>query len=459
MTKTRTKRARGNGEGSLAQDPKSKRWIAHYFGADGRRRKRSTCTTNRRDASEMLAGWTKEIRDVRAGLIDPDAIRRRDERARPLREHIREYFECFKTKPRTKISIAVKKHGLRKLFKHSKRILRREPALSDFTPDLVRKAMKVEDELGLSARSCNGIRKEAIALANWLTREEKADLAGFGKRVDRFCEELDRRRERRILTDDELARLFQVARARGRILFYALAYYAGFRRGELGRATWADIDLEGGIIRVRNSKAGRLDDVSIHPALAAELYAARPLLAPAARGTAKIFPTMISKEARLADYIAAEIPAVDADGKYADLHSLRATLCTRLLRGGQAPTIVKELLRHANLATTLKHYNKIGLFDARAALATLPTVGICQSELRATGTDDRSGSSSGSSSPAKRHETAISRATLADRAPVTASAQVATPREDARRTVKPRVRLLSSRPSCRFSSIGEDPFA
>ena len=149
----------------------------------------------------------------------------RPQRARPLREHIREYSESFKTKPRTKISIAVKKHGLRKLFKHSKRILRREPALSDFTPDLV--------------------RKEAIALANWLTREEKADLAGFGKRVDRFCEELDRRRERRILTDDELARLFQVARARGRILFYALAYYAGFRRGELGRATWADIDLEG----------------------------------------------------------------------------------------------------------------------------------------------------------------------------------------------------------------------
>jgi hypothetical protein len=138
-----------------------------------------------------------------------------------------------------------------------------------------------------------------------------------------------------------------------------------------------------------------------------------------------------------------------------------------LRQASAPPTIVKELLRHANLATTLKHYNKhydkhynkIGLFDARAALATLPTVGICQSELRATGTDERSGISSGISSPTKRHETAISRATLADRAPVTASAQVATPREDARRTVKPRVRLLSSRPSCRFSSIGEDPFA
>ena len=68
---------------------------------------------------------------------------------------------------------------------------------------------------------------------------------------------------------------------------------------------------------------------------------------------------------------------------------------TSLGQASAPPTIVKELLRHANLATTLKHYNKIGLFDARAALATLPTVGLCQSELRATGTDDRSGSNSG----------------------------------------------------------------
>jgi hypothetical protein len=67
-------------------------------------------------------------------------------------------------------------------------------------------------------------------------------------------------------------------------------------------ATWADIELEGAIIRVRNSKAGRLVEVSIHPALADELYAA---------GKSKILPTMISKEAQLADYVAAGIRAAD----------------------------------------------------------------------------------------------------------------------------------------------------
>lgn len=93
---------RGNGEGSLRQDPKSERWIAQYFDADGHRRKRSTGTTNRRDASEILAGWTKEVHGVRAGLIDADAIRRRDELGQPLADHVRDYFERFSTKPRTK---------------------------------------------------------------------------------------------------------------------------------------------------------------------------------------------------------------------------------------------------------------------------------------------------------------------------------------------------------------------
>ena len=89
MPKTRSKRARGNGDGSLAQDPKTGVWIAWYFDADGRRRKRSTGRTNRREAEEILARWVKEVRDVRAGLVDPAAIRRRDELRRPLRDHVR----------------------------------------------------------------------------------------------------------------------------------------------------------------------------------------------------------------------------------------------------------------------------------------------------------------------------------------------------------------------------------
>jgi len=454
MPRTSSKRSRGNGDGSLSQDPKSRVWIAFYFDADGRRRKRSTKTTNRRDAAELLARWVKEVRDVRAGLVDPDALRRRDEMRRPLREHVREYFADFNTTPRTSNARDVKKHGLRSLFDGVSNVVGRKPLLSDLTPDAVRRAMKRAHDGGLSPRSCNGIRKEAVALSNWLTREGKADLAGFGKRIGRFDESLDRRRERRTLSDVELARLFAVAADRGRLLWYALAYYAGLRRGELSRVMWGDVDLAAGVLRVRNRKAARLDPIPIHPDLAVALEAARPLLAPAT-GTKPVFEKPVSKQARLDDFEAAGIPTVDEDGRYADLHALRATLCTTLLRRATPPTVVKDIMRHSSIATTLKHYAKLGLVDAAAALAGVPAVDM-STGLAATGTCDSSGSSSGSSRLSKPREAAR---TAATRREIIRPTQVLRPREDTRRVTTPREIPLNSRVSRRLSSIGEDPFA
>ena len=128
-TKKKTRR-NGNGDGSLAQDPKSGRWIAFFHDADGVRRKRSTGTTNRRDAGELLARWVKEARDIRSGLVDPDALRRRDERARPLADHVRDYFASWATKPRTKKTVEVRTSQFRTLLRQFRAILPREPRLA-----------------------------------------------------------------------------------------------------------------------------------------------------------------------------------------------------------------------------------------------------------------------------------------------------------------------------------------
>ncbi|MCE2884916.1 MAG: hypothetical protein LW806_08470, partial [Planctomycetaceae bacterium] len=216
--------ARGNGDGSLAQDPRSRVWIAWYFDAEGRRRKRSTGRTNRRDAEELLAKWTREIRDVADGLVDADDLRRRDERARPLAEHVRDYFEHFTTKPRSRSSLAVKTCVLRRLLDMIRDQLGREPRLSDFSPTVIARAMRARIDDGLSARTANLLRQNAVALAAWITAEGRGNLSDFGKRIARFDESCDRRLVRRALTTDELARLFAVAEGRGRRLWYALAY-------------------------------------------------------------------------------------------------------------------------------------------------------------------------------------------------------------------------------------------
>lgn len=412
MPKTKSKRARGNGDGSLAQDPRSRVWIARYAGADGRRRKRSTGRTNRRDAEELLAKWTREVREIRDGLVDADELRRRDERARPLADHVRDYFESFTTKPRSKNALAVKMCVLRRLLDGIRRQLGREPRLSDFSPTVVARAMRARLDDGLSARTANLLRQNAVALAGWITAEGRANLSDFSKRIPRFDESRDRRLVRRALTNAELARLFAVAEGRGRRLWYALAYYAGLRRGELGRVTWGDVDFEGGTIAIRNRKAGRLDVLPCTPELLDELRSARPLLAPAALSASRIFKTPVHGRTRIRDFAEASIPKTDADGRVADLHALRTTLGTNLARAGVAIQVAARAMRHADPRTTQRHYTALGLVDVAGALASLPAISEARPE-RATGTTDSvpraveiRGTSSGTSRRTNRHEPA-----------------------------------------------------
>jgi len=73
--------------------------------------------------------------------------------------------------------------------------------------------------------------------------------------LPKLDEHRDRRRIRRPLTDEELARLLAVAEERGRRAWYLTAALAGLRRSELIRLTWASVDLEGGVLTIRDGKA------------------------------------------------------------------------------------------------------------------------------------------------------------------------------------------------------------
>ena len=459
MPKTRSKRARGNGDGSLAQDAKTGIWHAWYSDADGRRRKRSTGRTNRRDAEELLAKWTREIRNIRDGLVDADDLRRRDERARLLADHVRDYFEHFSTKPRSRISLAVKVCTLRRLLAMLRDQLRRDPRLSDFTPTSVLKAMRTRVDDGLSMRTANLLRQNAVALAAWITAEGRANLSDFGARLPRFDESRDRRRVRRPLTPDELGRLFVVAEEHGRRLWYALAYYAGLRRGELGRVTWGDIDFKNGTIAIRNRKAARLDQLPLHPGLVDELRAAMPLLAPAALSSSRIFPVKIHHKTRERDFARAGIPAVDADGKVADLHALRTTIGTNLARAGVPVQVAAQVMRHADPRTTQKHYVALGLSDVAGAISRLPVIAEPTVAL-ATGTDsgcahvESRGSSSGSSRRTNGHETARILERSSTQPALREDSQTAKPREDTGRFAKPSEDVLHSLYCRAISSAG-----
>jgi len=85
------------------------------------------------------------------------------------------------------------------------------------------------------------------------------------------------------------------------------------------------------------------------------------------------------------------------DGLFADFHSNRHLFITSLERAKISPKMAQTLARHSDVRLTLGVYTHVGLHDQTAAIASLPpppggkdteTEAV---ELRATGTDDRTG--------------------------------------------------------------------
>ena len=68
------KMMRARGTGSLSRS-KGGPYVARWTGADGRSRKRSTGTSDRRDAEAILASWLQREARVRMGLEAPGAER------------------------------------------------------------------------------------------------------------------------------------------------------------------------------------------------------------------------------------------------------------------------------------------------------------------------------------------------------------------------------------------------
>jgi integrase len=467
MKKSKGGRSRGNGRGSLTKS-KSGVWSVWYFDADGRRRKVSSRSTNKADADRLRESLLSDVLRVKAGILDADALRRRDEKARPLEEHARDYFAAFSKKPRSKQAGQVKLCTLRRLLEQLRGQLGRDALLRDFTPERVLAAMRDRVDAGLSARTANLLRAQAVALAAWLTREGRASLPDFGARIPRFDESQDRRIVRRVLTSDEILRLLAVGEQHGRKLWYSLACYAGLRRGEIGRVTWGDVDLDARTILIRNRKAGKVDLLPLRPELADDLRRARPLLAPAAIATKRIFARPVHGRTQLRDFKRAKIQKRDAEGRVADLHAFRATLCTNLQRSGVEIELAQRVLRHEDLRTTQRHYSRLALRDVEQALGRLPAIVATTVSARDGTTDsglavdvptttegvDLGGSSSGSSRYAKPRDSARRGEKPSTVRENLTHSQVPARRDDTGRFAKRREDLLSSVFTRALSSAG-----
>ena len=453
----RRKKSRDRGTGGLRRELNGK-WTMRFTGADGREVKRSTGTTDRRDAEAIISKALQSEARVRQGLEAPGAQRMADQLSRPLREHLDAYLEAFeRQEARTAGTMRVRRSILGTFVRLSRSILRRDPMLRDLDSALIEKVMHRRIEEGRSARTANTQRQYILAFAAWATNDGRADFARLGRMAKRRKEDLDRRRERRALTAAEEFALLEAAGPRR--LVYHLALSTGLRKNEIRSLAWADLDLENGIGKVRNTKVGRSEDFNIMPDLVAELSAARPMLV--GTNARRVFDSVPTHRTFRRDLERAAIAERDERGQVIDFHALRGTLGTRLAAAGVAPQVAKGIMRHSDYRTTVKHYHHLTLHEQRKALE----IALARSPQRAAegtsggwvevaGGGTSNGTSHGTSTGAKRVNSARVGARTAQADSGAANAQTLSLREFVRALASRCEIVLHSRAQGTIGAVG-----
>ncbi len=275
---------------------------------------------------------------------------------------------------------------------------------------------------GAGARAINARLTAYKSFTRWMFRNERLRTDPM-MQVAKLNAKADRRRQRRALSDEEVAWLISatekdgvVARMAGpeRSMLYRLAVETGLRASELRSLTpesfgLADLDRATVMVAAAYSKHRRDDVVPLRRDLADALVAfledgpARTAVFAMPTRTAEMMKADLEaarqkwiddaptgKERKAREH-SGFLTYKDPSDRIADFHALRHTFITRLARSGVAPAVAKSLARHSTITLTMDHYTHTLIEDERAALARLPELGAkapAKEPVRATSTED-----------------------------------------------------------------------
>ena len=226
--------------------------------------------------------------------------------------------------------------------------------------------VKLRKEENVPLQTCNHYIRAIKQFCNWLVKHNKLARHPL-LAVELFNAEEDRRHARRALAQDEFQYMLRAAKTgktvegisgTDRNMFYVLAAWTGFRKGELGSLTLRHFKLDGDYPTVRiaasYSKRRREDAQFLHPDVVAIfrdwVTKKRPgmdeILFPVSEkscGLERKTSEMIERDLDSARKIWIEesetenertdreasdfLKYVDSHGKFADFHGLRHTFC------------------------------------------------------------------------------------------------------------------------------------
>jgi integrase len=366
---------RGNGEGTITRR-KNGGWMAQYtvHTAEGRKRK----TLYGKTRQEVATKLANALSDREGGLIfDAGGLKLGDYLDRWLASSVKGTVRQTTWERYEQIARVHIKPALGKL------------KLKSLTPAHVRSLYREKLEAGLAPRTVQYIHTtlhKALkdAVSDGLVRRNVTE----GIKPPR-----PQKKEVNALSADQ-AHAFLSAACRDRFeALYILAIHCGLREGELLGLQWDDVDLEARTLAVRRTlsetKIGHLFEApkngkgrNIKLTLGATNALKRHRKVQLEKRMQRaglwedhglVFPNQIGKTMNAKNLTSRHFkPILKRAGlpHSVRLHDLRHTCATVLLKKGQHPKFVQELLGHANISITLDTYSHVlpgmgdGLADA-----------------------------------------------------------------------------------------------
>ncbi len=414
-------------------------WTARFRDADGFIVSKSTGCRNRESAQVRLAEFVREAERVAAGIVTTEELDIASFSKSSITAQVEEYIEYLTRRGKAAKRIRFTKSYLLECADGCN-----WETLGGLNADDLQRYLDDKHETkiidgekieGASAGALNSRIECWVAFGHWLAGKrmngKRANYNGERRIASnpfdgfaRYDANIDRRRTRRALSEDELRRLLTVAEGRPlasfetirrgkrrgergvklrdetrarlilvgreRALIYKTLVLTGLRISELASISILQAQLDGDSPHIKLSAADEKNRkgslVPIRSDLAVELRnwideklgrvsksakeqgEQRPAL-----DEIKVFdvPSGLLRILNR-DLTAAGIPKVDERGHSVDVHAMRTTFCTWLSTAEVAPRTTQAAMRHSNLRLTMENYTDPKLLNVRSAIERLP---------------------------------------------------------------------------------------
>jgi integrase len=358
-------------------------WYCEWHGADGRT-KRKKIGPDKRLANEALARFEERERRRRLGLAD-SADDQAAGLARPVAELIREYLAILEGRDTSADYRALVDDYLTRLATDLAWF-----TFADLQADTLVVYLGQRREVNKNGpATLNSYLRIAKGFARWYAA--RIGLSSPLDGIDRFEEEVDRRRSRRILTDAELAKLLESAARcprRGkygiwgpeRVMLYLVAAFTGIRAGELAELTPLAFQLDANpptvTVEAKDAKGKRAEPIPLPDHVVERL---RPWLAQKHPG-ARLWPGYWARQRKQIHWLERDLKRAgvaerDERGRRVTFHSLKRRFVISLIQAGGKIHEIRRMARHRDVRTTLNYYVDENLSDLGALANRLPALG------------------------------------------------------------------------------------